>query len=1281
VEGAGVLTITKLRGAEYLIAAVAEGLEDYYMGAGEAPGVWQGRWAAELGLEGVVEADALRALVDGLEPATRDDLMAKHRERTVRVIDVTLSVPKSVSLLWAFGTSETSSVVSIAIADATATALAFLEERAAVARVQQDGLRRRVATDGFAIATFTHRTSRAGDPQLHTHCLIPNVVRRDDGVHVAFDANPLHVWGKATGTVFLNELERLLTERLGVEWGPERNGSRELVGFSRDQLRTFSKRTVAIETHLEASGETVFDSPAERMRADDRASLQTRQRKDKSLTPERLRDRWSTEATAVGLEPGAGVDDLAVGRQVASRTSPGQDEVFAALVDPTTGLCATNSRFGEAHVVERVAAMAGGRLTVGEVVALSRWFLASDLVVRLAPDVKRRRPAEWSTVEHRTVEDRLLARLHALAAGETDPVERRTVLAAIAAEGKRLGPDQAMAVRILCGDGPAVRALVAPAGHGKTTTLHAAVTAARQSGRDVIVVAPTHKAVGELRAAGLEAETIARTRTWVTDGPVEPGTILVIDEISQVGTRDAAALLEALAATPGAQLWCAGDVRQAQSVAAGGLAVELERLAANGEIPSVGLTGNRRQQHPAEQQALALFRAGDVDASQTIRAVHGWEHEHASPGDTRQALAAAAVTDADQHGPEHVAVLAVSHADCEDLADRMRALRAARGELRGPTLAGPGWGNETRTYAAGDRILLHTNDLRDRQVANGSTGTVLTVDRHRLTVLIDDGPTIDLPAALVAGYRPDGTPNVSHAWARTVDGAQGGTWRQVHLLGTPTLDRFTGYVGQSRGQLPTHTWNTRPEHDHPASLIADQRDPAEAVVDAMRRAEPKTLAAVDDPWTLDRQLRTERDQHTAVIADRPPNRQADLDAARRAATRAAEDLDRAVQGVAFRKAERDRLGPLAKLRRGGRDDITRADQNVDGAHRHLGSAHQDLEIATAQVADLEAAVAARRVWDRTDGWRVGRVAEIDDTLAHHWADVTLRAVRADDPLAFGIDPLRHARATYQADLEQILATLPPDRRTNLADAQNDLAHRIQHLRTSDAAVGRARAALDAVSKRHWGRHDKPAIHAAERHLGRTDHDRQRAADAIAPSRDRVARERHAVHRWTDAVQATAEPRVRLSNAIDDLDDALSRTRPGRVAAAAADHTSVLWAVLGVPPTTRGGLAAWCGIAEQVTAYADLHAFSDDGGHAPRGRDEIDWIARLDRLAGPRWDRPASLVEHADRIITTAARLDTSPAPEPLRDRARWRPCVEHAIQDLAIERCHRGIEHDLGLGR
>ena len=51
------------------------------------------------------------------------------------------------------------------------------------------------------------------------------------------------------------------------------------------------------------------------------------------------------------------------------------DVLFAALADPQTGLCATDSRFCEAHVVERVAAISGGRLNVDQIVDVSRAVL------------------------------------------------------------------------------------------------------------------------------------------------------------------------------------------------------------------------------------------------------------------------------------------------------------------------------------------------------------------------------------------------------------------------------------------------------------------------------------------------------------------------------------------------------------------------------------------------------------------------------------------------------------------------------------------------------------------------------------------------------------------------------------------------------------------------------------------------------------------------------------------------------------------------------------------
>jgi conjugative relaxase-like TrwC/TraI family protein len=130
-----VLTITGLADAEYVLGGVALGVEDYYIGAGEAPGVWEGRLAGELGLAGVVDPDELRALLLGRDP-TRDVelLAAKGRPRTITGHDVTLSAPKSVSLLWAFASPEVAAVASIAHVEAVAVALDLLERRAGATR-------------------------------------------------------------------------------------------------------------------------------------------------------------------------------------------------------------------------------------------------------------------------------------------------------------------------------------------------------------------------------------------------------------------------------------------------------------------------------------------------------------------------------------------------------------------------------------------------------------------------------------------------------------------------------------------------------------------------------------------------------------------------------------------------------------------------------------------------------------------------------------------------------------------------------------------------------------------------------------------------------------------------------------------------------------------------------------------------------------------------------------------------------------------------------------------
>jgi hypothetical protein len=104
------------------------------------------------------------------------------------------------------------------------------------------------------------------------------------------------------------------------------------------------------------------------------------------MTPERLRTRWELEAAQVGLargrQPERQVEEAGRGQR-RRLTASDLGELFDRLVDPEEGLCARDSRFGEAQVIEQVAAFWAGQLTFEQIQRLATAFLRSDRVVRL----------------------------------------------------------------------------------------------------------------------------------------------------------------------------------------------------------------------------------------------------------------------------------------------------------------------------------------------------------------------------------------------------------------------------------------------------------------------------------------------------------------------------------------------------------------------------------------------------------------------------------------------------------------------------------------------------------------------------------------------------------------------------------------------------------------------------------------------------------------------------------------------------------------------------------
>ncbi|MCZ2112017.1 MAG: relaxase domain-containing protein [Dehalococcoidia bacterium] len=214
--------------------------------------------------------------------------------------DLTLRPPKSVSVLWALGGADVAVAVRAAHTAAVDEVVTYYERHAVRSRSTKKG--RRVETDGIIAAAFDHRTSRAGDPLLHTHVVTANMTRfdveGDDGVEVlwrAIESRGLFEHGKAAGCLYQAHLRHELTKRLGVRFGAVVNGAAEIDGVPDAVIDMFSKRRNEIEEELAATGRSTARSAQV-------ATLETRKAKDYSVDADTLTARWTAEAATVGFD-------------------------------------------------------------------------------------------------------------------------------------------------------------------------------------------------------------------------------------------------------------------------------------------------------------------------------------------------------------------------------------------------------------------------------------------------------------------------------------------------------------------------------------------------------------------------------------------------------------------------------------------------------------------------------------------------------------------------------------------------------------------------------------------------------------------------------------------------------------------------------------------------------------------------------------------------------------------------------------------------------------------
>ena len=880
----------------YYTGSVACRATDYYLGIGEAPGRWAGRGLPPLGIEpgSRVTEQQLEALFGrALHPTTGERLGRAWRADGVTGFDLTFSAPKSVSTVWALGNEQVAAAALAAHQQAVTAGLAYLQTHASYSRRGTNGVEQ-IATAGLTAALFDHRTSREGDPQLHTHALVVNKALCADGVWRSLDGREMFDHKKTAGMIYQTALRNEVKARLGVDFGPVSiDGQAEIEGIPKDLMRLWSKRTAAIEQEAApkiAEYERLLGrslSPAERARVTKTAVLKTRPGKTHTELVT-LKQSWADEAATIGwteerlvhathvtvamptqatrLDVAADEDVaraalLAAGRRAAVFSRNDLAGQVAAHL-PSEGLTAQ-------EIVERVEQLTDQALALTEAIPVGH--PARDLTPR-ASDPR------YASLEVLQAENRILSLARrgtgrGYGAVDLQHLEGNGLQEAVSG----LDPGQLRAVQRLTGGGDFLTVLTAPAGAGKTSTLGVASGAWQEAGFRVVGLAPSARAAAELaEATGTRTDTLAKwlhnhsrldrlppaERAWTA---LDDRTVVIIDEASMASTLDLDRLV-AEAGKAAAKVVLVGDPSQIGVInGPGGMLAALSH-AGHG----VSLEQIHRFSQPWERAASLQLRDGQ---RQCLAEYRRQGRLHPCPdSDTALEGVFQRWTQARAEGQDAL-MLARTRLDVDALNALARNAAQADGDVTGPITSAGG-----RDWQAGDLLRTRRNDRSLLLGSTGSDGHVRNGDRFRVLgpgpedgLIVEDlrgrGRVI-LPAAYLEQH-------CEYGWASTIDSAQGATADVGIVLVRPGLDREHLYVAMTRGRHGNHAYITTeapadPAHDHghgpdtrPRTFPVTDAAPTLGTFAGSRRHQPPT-GYLQDPLPFEQPAEDPRRDYEAA---------------------------------------------------------------------------------------------------------------------------------------------------------------------------------------------------------------------------------------------------------------------------------------------------------------------------------------------------------------------------------------------------------------------------------
>lgn len=551
---------------------------DYYDEGQRVAGQWIGTGAEQLGLSGKVRADDFLRLCENQHPATGETLT--QRLNTVRIgngkeevnrrvfYDFTFSPPKSVSVAALAGADER---IVAAHDQAVWSAMRELENFAAT-RVRAGGGHGDRSTGNVAAALFTHDTSRALDPHLHTHCVIFNATF--DPVEQRWKA--LQNYGmlqarKFAENVYYHELARQL-RGFGYQINNHPRGDFQIEGVSEEICDRFSKRDAEVDKAL---AKLLADKPElaganiKEIRA--KLAVKTRARKQKDLSRAELRTLWNAQLSDA---------ERASLRQLPSRSAK------ISVADKRVEI-GESVQWAEEHLFDRNSVVLECQLWQQALErARGEGFTLDEL-----KEITRQRNYIYSPERPNevTLREVLLRELEIVQSVKDGVGACRPFVENPQPANPKLDDEQRQALDALLCSTNTVSLFRGGAGTGKSFVLRELVDQIRQSDRRVIVLAPQRQQVVDMESAGFPSPTTIAN--FLIKGELAAGAVVVVDEAGQIGGRQMHQLLQ-LARERNARMILSGDTRQHGAVEASDALLAIERYSG---VKPVELHTIRRQ--------------------------------------------------------------------------------------------------------------------------------------------------------------------------------------------------------------------------------------------------------------------------------------------------------------------------------------------------------------------------------------------------------------------------------------------------------------------------------------------------------------------------------------------------------------------------------------------------------------------------------------------------------------------------------------------------------------